>query len=233
MGAGELSHGPQHSLVASTLAAELGINPKLIDQMPYFPYADVLYPRKAICIYWCVRTGKAYLPNPEARCNDYIEQFITERVANMGAQAYFNQLKQAITDKVFELIALRTLAATYQYGKNKMDYLPEFRRSEICDFLHFPQDISCNDVITKLEDASRTASDEEQMLGRIGYLVSWRSLAGKGYDPKIINDDKIEILTNRPQDNRGLPADRSILKEWGRDDTEGEVVEGPISGIDF
>jgi hypothetical protein len=235
MGAGELRRQPQrqYSVAPTSLAIELGIPQSILDQVPNYTYADVLYPKQAICIYFVIRTGKAFIPDPERQCNDYLERFIAERVATLGIETFFRQFKSAITDKVFELIALRILAATYQYGKNKMDYLPEYRRDEICKYLHIPLDISCNDAITKLEQVSRMATDEEQILGRLGYLMSWKVLAGKNYNPTIVDDDKIEILTNVPKDNRGLPLDRSILKEWGREDTEGDVMEGPVPGVDY
>lgn len=223
---------PSQSQSISSLAMEIGVTPAALDKVPFYKYADVLYPYKAICIYFFVRTG-TYFPDAEKRCNDYLEQFVVQQVATIGVEEYFKRFKTAVTDKVFELIALRALAATYQYGKNKMDYLPEYRREEICRYLKIPLNISCNDAITKLENASRSVNDEEQMLGRIGYLISWKILAGKNYNPTIIDDDKVEIVTNTLKDNRGLPRDRSILKEWGREDTEQDIMEGPVPGVNI
>lgn len=234
MGHGELRRlPPKHGIIQSSLAIELGIPQGILDQVPHYRYADVLYPHKAICIYFVVRTGKTFVSDPERRCNDYLEQFMAQKIAAIGAVDYYAQYREAVNDKIFELLTLRMLAATYQFGKNKMDYLPLQRRSEILTYLKLPLDLSCNDALIKLEDASRTANDEEQMLGRLGYLMSWRTLAGKNYNPTVIDDDKIEIITNVPKDNRGLPLDRSILKEWGRDDTEGDIMEGPVPGVDF
>lgn len=235
MGQGELSRRlpPKHQIIQSSLAIELGIPQNILDQVPHYRYADILYPHKAICIYFVVRTGKLFVPDPERRCNDYVEQFMGQKIASLGPVEYHSQFREAVNDRIFELIALRTLAATYQFGKNKMDYLPSQRRDEILAYLKLPPDLSCNDALTKLEDVSRLANDEEQMLGRLGYLMSWRTLAGKGYNPTIIDNDKIEIVTDLPTDKRGLPLDRSVLKEWGREDTEGDVMEGPVSGVDF
>lgn len=235
MGQGELRRRlppPKHQIIQSSLAIELGIPQNILDQVPHYPYADILYPHKAICIYYVVRSGKVFVPDPERRCNDYLEQFVAQKLAAIGAAEYHKQFKVAVNDKVFELIAMRTLAATYQFGKNKMDYLPANRRDEILNYLRLPLDLSCNDALTKLEEASRMANDEEQMLGRLGYLMSWRVLAGKSFNPTIIDDDKIEILTDVPKDRRGLPLDRTILKDWGREDTEDDVMEGPVPGVD-
>lgn len=206
------------------MAASISVHPSLLINIQPYKYDNILYPRAAICIYELLKQ-KTIVLEAENKCNNLISTFLEQKIQDIGANEYLKIYRSAATDKIREIVMLRILAATFCFGKSKLDYLPETHRKSACQLLNLNQEVTQKQAIELLEEKTNKATSEEQILGRLGYLITWKELAGSDFQPNINEeDDKIEIIKNAPKDNRGIPIDRSILGDWDLDDKDDEIV---------
>lgn len=219
--------------VMDKMAESLGVTRDLLESIKTYPYTGILYPHKALFIYNIVRSAKSFIKDHERECNDAITDFMNQRFLEIGRPQYLKTYQEAMTQTIFKLVALRGLVATFEFGENKFDYLPADRRPEMCKYLNLPDDISCDGAMTRLEEASRLVNDEEAILGRLGYLITWKLMAGPRYEPVIKKEDNsIRIVYRGPVDIYGLPLDRKELEDLGIEDVHKEIIQGPVPGVD-
>jgi hypothetical protein len=243
---------PINTYSTKEIAAYLGIDEKRLSGITPYPYTGILYPFAMICVFHLVIYRKTFIPRAEAICDELLQEFIQMKTAEVGADRYFKTYREATSLSTQRLTMLRILLATFEFGYKKIDNLPSTHRTTACDFLNLPYDIKLSEVQTMLEEEQLKYNIEERILGRVGFLIIWKELAGPDYNFTAPNTDKVEAVVepDRPippealktgvaivrqhtaRDARGLPLDRSALKEWGREDTEQDIVEGPIPGID-
>lgn len=220
--------------VMDQMAADLRVTRGLLESIKIYPYTGILYPHKALFIYNIVRSAKAFIQGHEKECNDAITEFMTQRFLDIGKTQYLKLYQEAMTQTIFKLVALRGLVATFEFGENRFDYLPADRRPEMCKYLNLPDDISCDGAMTKLEEASKLVNDEEAILGRLGYLITWKLMAGPKYEPVVKKEDNsIRIVYRGPVDIYGLPLDRKELEDLGIEDVHKDIVQGPVPGVDI
>ncbi len=162
----------------TTIAENLGISPLALNKVPHFSHVNVLYPFKLLCIYDLVTTGRAYIPDAESKCDELILAFMDRKTSDIAG--YVKIFKKAMSDRVQHLIAARILVATFQMGNTRMDFLPAAVRARVCSLLNTHESISKSQAMSLLEQAQKWSNLEEQILGRLGYMMMWRSLTGKG-----------------------------------------------------
>jgi hypothetical protein len=129
-----------------------------------------------MCIYHLVRTGKVYT-GAEAACDNAIQQFMEQNSNDI--ENYTKIFHEASNDIVKKLIAARILVATFQFGERKLDFLPKPLKFRACELLNFNKEPSLSEAMNMIEKLHQRANLEEQILGRLGYLMMWKSLTGE------------------------------------------------------
>lgn len=133
-------------------------------------WSGILYPRALGIAYWLVRTGRKYVP--EKVCDSLLEDFI--RKAN--TEEYKKNYIEASTPLVKRLIMMRVLIASFGFGNNKKDNVMARHKATACGFLNVETTIQMEQAQKLIENAYPQSGIEEQILGRIGYILIWKEL---------------------------------------------------------
>jgi hypothetical protein len=234
------------------VAAYIGVSEYQIQSIKPYPFTDVLYPLAMLCMFHLTMVRRVFIPGAENICNELLQDFIKKKKEEVGAEEYFRIFRTAVTPAIQRLTMMRILLATFEFGYKKMDNLPSNHKTVACDFLGLPYDIKLTDVQDMLEKEQLKYNMEELILGRVGYLIMWKELAGPDYNYEAPNTDKIEAFVDPnwrahpdvkktsvqivrqkiERDSRGMPKDRTVLEQWGLEDVNKDIMEGAIPGID-
>ncbi len=178
-----------------TIAKQLGCNIELVKQTPSFRWADILYPTSLATAYYLVLTGKHYIS--EQKCDEILTNFINQK----EYIAYFLEYRQALTPKIQELIMARVLVASFGIGSVKYDSVKPEHRVVACKFLNLP-DTTYNQAWYLLESKNRDSNIEEQILGRLGYLLIWKDLSALEEKTSIlVQNSRLKLLSDNSQVN--------------------------------
>lgn len=137
-----------------------------------------LYPSKLYNIYHVVMVEKKIYPGAEELCDKIIKKFLDEKSAEIGMKAYYKNLITSISPLAKKLTRLRAVVATFGLGEEPRDNMPRSYRSAMLQQMG-RNDQSYDQWMTELESASKHASVEDLILGRIGYMALWYSIQNK------------------------------------------------------
>tara|TARA_R100001244_G_scaffold25113_2_gene25343 strand:+ start:13752 stop:14384 length:633 start_codon:yes stop_codon:yes gene_type:complete len=161
----------------SKIALALGVPNNALAKVPFGNYANILYPFKLSCLYHAVRNG-SYIGGVEKKCDDLIQNFMNEKIRELGREGYLAFFQKAVTPQVKRLIMLRVLVASFGKGSKKMDIIPANLKRPACEQLELSTTINHKIAMGLIEKAYSYASLEDQILGRLGYLLVWKNLCG-------------------------------------------------------
>lgn len=196
----EISRTPQDNDIefsVEELAAVVGCLPEDLNRMPIYPGTQILYPLELLAIYYLVSEG-ILVSNAENKCNEATIGFLRQQ----EPYAYVKEFENKLGDYVYGIMAARVARATYHtesdlimiYGEEiksseaqrKYDKLPEHLRSKALEILGMPRSSSVKLVMDKLDSLISGSNLEQQILGRIGYLMVWRQLNEMPQGPPLL-----------------------------------------------
>lgn len=167
------------------LADMIGVSPLSLNKMQNGRWADILYPRILLAAYHLTLSMTRLIS--EDTCDKFIQDFMSKQDPIKYAELY----QSAINDGVKKLVAARVLCASFgRYGGSKLNNLPQYMKYGVCEFLKVDNGISFNQSCNLIERLSKEVDHETLILGRIGYLMMWKSWSGvagaNGYFCKLL-----------------------------------------------
>jgi hypothetical protein len=170
------SKEPDNEYSISRLAKWVGVEPKILNDMPHGIWAGKLYPIELMVVYFVVFKGRAFLSDPEKLSDDLLIDFMTNRINEIGIEGYFTEFKKALNPVSRQLMLSRMLLATFS-NKQDMGSLPKDLRLQFTSALGLDKNITHSVAAGCIEQFQRGADLEDLILGRLGYLMGWKYMS--------------------------------------------------------
>jgi len=140
---------------------------KLCKDLPIFECSDRLYPLEVLCVYHCFYTHKTQVVNEQV-----VDAFIKDFMMGIDIREYYRLFDGSASKPAKRITMARVMLATYGCGESKLDVLPEVPfRKKAATYLGIPETIS---GAARIQDSlHNTASIEDIIIGRLGYLMIW------------------------------------------------------------
>lgn len=135
-------------------------------------WIGILYPQKMLTIYMHVLSGRYAGTSPEDACDDILWSFLKDRRSSEYVKTYAS----AATAKTKRLVMHRILVASFGLGDKDIDNLDSQYFLMACQYLGAEPNLSFDHAVRMIESAHAHSLIEEQIMGRIGYLLVWRDL---------------------------------------------------------
>lgn len=135
-------------------------------------WVGILYPQKMLAIYMRVLSGRYTGASPEDACDDTLWGFLKSRHSSEYVKTY----ALAATAKTKRLVMHRILVASFGLGDKDIDNLDPQYFLMACQYLGAEPNLSFDHAVKMIESAHAHSLIEEQIMGRIGYLLVWRDL---------------------------------------------------------
>ncbi len=133
-------------------------------------WSDVLYPKRLWDAYEAVRVRHHSVS--EQACDMWLSEFM----ANTDKPRYLATYTQAVTPYITLLLMLRVLVASYgEDQEHAGGNLPQSYQPIAIGALGLEGSVPYTVALAMLERASKIASHEDLILGRIGYLMVWQN----------------------------------------------------------
>lgn len=167
------------SINFGAIAAVLNCDPKLLHSMPYYTWTNVLYPVELVAAYHLYSLHH-YVS--EDVCNSLTVQFMRR----VHPAEYTASFTKAMDATVARLMQARALVATFysQPTKFKHDRLSAEFRPEIAALLGVAPTITAREASNIMVGGNNAATFEQQILGRVGYLILWSKLMKSNIVPE-------------------------------------------------
>lgn len=147
-------------------------------------YSGVLYPPSLLYLYESIKYG-IFIPYLEEKCNKILTQFIT-KLKGLTLYAYRDRLIKSLTDIAKYLGNARALLATFNKEGSHTDIIHMNFKKDFAINLGLTESVTKEEVHELLTKASKIASSEEQILGRLLYIMIWYSINDYQEDQKLL-----------------------------------------------
>ena len=148
-----------------------------------YKYSGVLYPPALLYLYESTKY-QIFISFIEDKCNRLLEQFISGLKGQVLA-SYKNRLIESLNDMAKYVGNGRALVATFNKSQNPADNINENCRKEFAENLGASESISYEEALDLLDQITKRADSEEQILGRILYIMIWYSIEKPKTDYKL------------------------------------------------
>lgn len=149
-----------------------------------YHYSGVLYPPSLLYLYESIKYG-TFIPYLEEKCNRILTKFIQDLEGPM-LLAYRDKLIRSLSDLSKYLGNARSLLATFNEDGSPTDIIHVNFRKDFAINIGVKEDITKEEVHKLLTKASSMASSEDQILGRLLYIMIWYSINDVRKDQKLL-----------------------------------------------
>lgn len=150
----------------------------------HFKYSGILYPPALLYLYESSRYGYT-IRFIEEKCNKILNKFIKD-LKGQALYEYTTKFIASLTDAAKFLGNARALIATFGKSDNSADNLNLNHKNEFATNVGADESITYEDAFKLLEKASKYSNSEDQILGRILYILIWNSIEKPGTQHKLL-----------------------------------------------
>ena len=170
----------------------------LCKDLPRFHSADRLYPLEILCVYHC------FYAHGRQVCGELVaDKFLFDFLLESDLEEYIQLFDKTASNTAKKLAMTRVFQATYpppKYDATKYDKLPRIPfRAAAAKYLNLKATSvvaapSVGDAAKLQESLNKSATIEDIILGRIGYLMIWHWWDKRG---SKINNPQVPLLTHK------------------------------------